>query len=214
MIGILDYNNENACNFSYLFPDPVNIRKFHLLSPVDGFYEYEQRSTQYFINVVPYYNAIPWYIIRMCTKLYSAQNNVKLETYIGTYGIMKLPHSNGSLVPIYMDYITNKIPVPELLWKVVYDRKNNAGVTFIGINNYLLTGKYIPLCNDISSQLHWITDFVKDYVYACTIEDWYRIVSKSFPNVSVKKILSANISLPDDYFSSPRKRNWNLFQKV
>lgn len=53
--------------------------------------------------------------------------------------MQNLPHVYGSNVQIYLDIDRNGhnfVPVPELFWKLVYDRLTRQGIVFLGINNH------------------------------------------------------------------------------
>lgn len=129
-------------------------------------------------------------------RWYAVHNKVKLNYYTGTLGVSKLIDKNRRHIPIYLTGKLGKIPVPEVIWNVVYDEKNSAGIAFIGVNNYFLRGKYFTMCRDISSELPWMNSVMKAFVYACTLQNWYQKVNYSFPNYDVKNLLGTDLVLP------------------
>lgn len=127
---------------------------------------------------------------------YAREYNVKLQVYTGTFGILHTTHKNKSHVPLYLTGDLKKIPIPGFIWKVLYDEKNMAGVAIIGVNDFFLKNKYIPICKDVSSMITSFDKNIRTYVYACTIEDLYKIVRHRFPNFQVERILGTNVYGP------------------
>lgn len=184
----------------FLFLGDMYVYRYFLVSPSDFYYEYQQKCAMYYVNTIPHFSAIPWFYIKRQIKAYSVRHGVKLLMYSGTLKQLELLHSNGTYVPIYLDDRLKRVPYPELIWKVIYDQKNSAGIALIGVNNYFLRGRYTPMCNDISSQFRWMLESIREYVYACTIEDWFAVVNNSFPNFPAKHLLGR------DFNSSVKKQ--------
>ena len=100
----------------------------------------------------------------------------------GTYGVATLPDTNKEQQELYlhMDGSEKELPVPKLFWKIIYDRKENGGVTIISVNNpYLedIPNDYI-ICKDICNRIHWfeVDTNRKDrgYLYCCDMNEFFR----------------------------------------
>lgn len=173
-----------------LFEGKVRLKKLFLVPPEDFYHYYQYRSTCNFINIIPLINTVPWEFISLMLREYAIKRHTTLDIYTGTLNHLRLPDAKGRQVPIYIDY-TNKtyLPVPEIIWKAVYDRRNYAGIAFIGINNFYQNGNYSPLCRDISRTIPWMNKTIHDNIYACALNDWGQIVPNIIPRVTLTRVL-------------------------
>lgn len=105
--------------------------------------------------------------------------NVRLQ------GRAQLPDVNGRKVDLYLT-TNNKVPVPRMFWKIIYDPITHAGTAFIGLNNPYQSEQSIAndvRCRDICGQLPWLTwrqrDVQRGYSYCCEVNEF----RSAFPDI-------------------------------
>ncbi|XP_050514358.1 uncharacterized protein LOC114334473 isoform X17 [Diabrotica virgifera virgifera] len=167
----------------------INNNKFittqQLASENDFYLATFQLAVKNYANIAPQWNSINkgnW-LQENEIRLYASNNNVNLQIWSGTYGVMKLNNETSEPTELYLlEKVVKKefviaFPVPELYWKIVYNPLNAQGIVFIGHNNPYVD-KVNPeeqICVDISSKISWIRWdkelYAKGYFYACDYND-------------------------------------------
>lgn len=181
-----------------IFLDSMTLIRGQLVPSSDYFFDFEKKACHYFFNIVPQWpdmNSQSLHMVRLAMNWYALKYRVTLQVYTGTYRVLKLRHTNGTLIPIYLVPRLKKVPVPEVVYRAVYDHKRHAGVAFVGVNNVYLRGNYRRLCEDVSSELPWMTDEIKQFVYACSLYNWFRVLPHSFLNVKCQ-LLGTKLDFP------------------
>jgi hypothetical protein len=97
--------------------------------------------------------------------------------------VAKLLDKNNKEHPIFLTKDLNNndaIPVPEQMYRIVYDQVMRRGIVFLGINNVEInhnTSK-LMICQDICEQsMSFFTGWnrmnaSKGYIYCCTLSDF------------------------------------------
>ena len=119
-------------------------------------------------------------------------------TYTGTFGT--LSYNNTELYLWYKKQrgssITKAIPIPKYFWKVVYDKIENQGVAFVGLNDPYadnLTEKDYFCKPNVCKQVGWFHETVKDtdieekgHITCCRIQDLAEVIT------NIKKFKTGN----------------------
>ncbi|CAG5093816.1 Protein of unknown function [Cotesia congregata] len=171
----------------------------HLAAKLDFIFEAQQRATFYYVNTVPMWQNINdgnWEKIEKNVRNYASRRNRNLEVWTGSLGVLELEDFEGKMKKIYLNYHDEgrvAVPVPKLLFKVVYDRYRQAGVVFITVNNphlNRLTGDYI-VCEDICTEINfpeWDMRTERGYSYCCNIDD-FRNAFPYLPEFKTRRLL-------------------------
>ncbi|XP_065362077.1 uncharacterized protein LOC135955646 [Calliphora vicina] len=174
------------------FNDSKNIymARGHMAAKVDFIFGSPQRSTFFFVNVAPQwqaFNAGNWERVEDGVRKYVSNNGLTVDCYTGVWGVSTLPDVNGTHRELYLAFDENNnglIPVPKIYFRVVIDRESRKGIVLIGVNNphaslQQIQNEYI-VCNDIGHQIDWINwskeDIIKGYSYACSVPDFLQTV--------------------------------------
>jgi hypothetical protein len=162
------------------------LTKGHLVAFKDFLYNSQQHVTSFCLNTAPMWRVIRrgnWRSLESSIRQYASRKGKDLIVYAGTYGVLNLPHENGTNVPVYLgtdENGNNVVPVPKLFWKVVYDRLMRQGIVFLGINNHHtdLYPKEYEVCTDVCNRTEsWFNGWNRyqidlGYVYCCTVTDF------------------------------------------
>lgn len=173
--------------------------KGHLVPEKDFYYEHERRATYCKYNMFPIWRPfyiLAWEPVEQYLRHYSTKNNVQLVVYTGTFGTLRLKDVDGTKVAITLTGVDEKFPIPSHIWKIAYDKEHSAAIAFIGVNSYLQRKSYNDLCEDISSQLSWISDCANSHLYVCKFNDFTKFLDKyniRFPMLKVNRLLSNEI---------------------
>ncbi|KAF7994100.1 hypothetical protein HCN44_011369 [Aphidius gifuensis] len=176
----------------------------HLVAKADFIFASQQLATFSYVNVIPMWqsiNAGNWFSIEESVRNYAIDKNRDLDVWTGSLGIMQIEDVHGELQDIYLHRNAEgkqSIPVPKLLFKVVYDSIGKAGVAFITINNpYLksLDDEYV-VCQDVCDDMPWLNEkstwkrdkYDKGYTYCCKVDD-FRNVFPDLPEFQARKLL-------------------------
>ncbi|XP_023721167.2 uncharacterized protein LOC111871958 [Cryptotermes secundus] len=173
------YINRNTSSDLYL-------TKGHLIAFKDFVYNSQQEVTLLCLNSVPIWQVVRrgnWRNVESSIRQYASRHGKDLTVYAGTYGILHLPHVNGTSVPVYLGTDTNGrnvLPVPQLFWKIVYDRLMRHGIAFLVINNYRedTYPKEHEVCTDVCNRTEsWFNGWDRQqislgYVYCCTVTEF------------------------------------------
>lgn len=164
------------------FTNSSFLSRGHLTPDADFVFSSAQFATYFYANVCPQFQSINggnWVRVENIARELAAQEQVNLDIYTGTFGQLKLPSSDGSLVPLYLSE-TEQIEVPEYLWKIVHNPHSSAAIVFIISNNpFVRQSDVRKLCNDVCRQsgINFSQSARRGYTYCCTYEDFSRSVS-------------------------------------
>lgn len=175
------------------------LNKGHLSAKADFVFGAIHRLTFWSVNIVPQWRSVNggnWNALEQNVRRYASHNGLDLAVYTGTFGVATLPHeTTGEMTQLYLyvDENNNKgLPVPAILWKLVYDPKSQAGIVFISVNNPYQEEKE-ALCTDVSDEVSWLTwkkdEKAKGYSYACRADEFAKIV-EYLPNVQIRGLLT------------------------
>ncbi|KAL3277906.1 hypothetical protein HHI36_013247 [Cryptolaemus montrouzieri] len=169
----------------------------HLSPNPDFVYISQQDATYYYFNTAPQWGIINskswihlnWRIISFASKI-----NKTFRIFTGTFGNLVLNKYSSHQLHLYYNPPSEKIPIPEVFWKVVYEEIDQLGVAFIGTNNPFLNKHNLKLlCNDISKSVKWIEfnnkNMTEGFIYACEVDDLRKTI-KYIPQLHVNGILS------------------------
>lgn len=173
--------------------------KTYLASCSDFVYHSQQNSARYYINSIPMWLSITngnWEKLENEIRLYASnisRESSDLIIYTGTLGITTLPDHRKVQKPIYLAS-DNKLPVPQWVWKVVYEPHVKEGIVFILVNNpyHLKFAGCRCVCPQTKWTLAWNRrDRSKGYIYCCTVEN-FRSVFPGLPQFEVTGLLTKN----------------------
>lgn len=172
----------------------------HLSAKADFVYGIQQSATFFYVNVVPQwqvFNAGNWAALEDSVRTFVGSYGEKVTVYTGTHGVATLPDKEGVDKKLYLFTDSNNnnlIPVPKLMWKLLYSESSSAGIVFIGVNNpYLtiVTDDYL-ICKDVCDQIKWLTwdqtNIKKGYSYCCEVNDFISTVT-TLPEMTVTSLL-------------------------
>lgn len=164
------------------------------LTPPDTFiYKYENLAARRYMNVAPFFSSIKegnWKTIEdACIKLASHHC---LTVHTGTYGVSDISDGNdqeggGKKQGVFLED-DDKVPVPQYIWKAVYNEtvpKDVRGVVIVVFNNPVRppVGNEI-FCADVCNEVHWLTEYStnfkhakKGYIFCCTVNDFLSTVT-------------------------------------
>lgn len=159
-----------------------------MIARADLYYANEQQSTYFYINALPMWQTINngnWRFIEEMIRRTASnpKNPLNFDVWVGGIDILSLPDRTGAQKKIYLG-INNKngdaiVPVPKLIFKLIYNNKKREGLVFLTINNPYVEND-IPsdylLCNDVCKNFRNLGfgDRRKGFAYCCTIEDFLR----------------------------------------
>uniref|UniRef100_A0A1B6DIQ8 DNA/RNA non-specific endonuclease/pyrophosphatase/phosphodiesterase domain-containing protein n=1 Tax=Clastoptera arizonana TaxID=38151 RepID=A0A1B6DIQ8_9HEMI len=179
--------------------DGYFLARGHLSAKADFVYGALQTATFFYVNVVPQwqvFNAGNWAALEDSVRTFVSNYEDKVVIYTGTYGVTTLPDSKGVDKELYL-YSTSKynlLPVPKLMWKLLYVENISSGIVFIGVNNpYLteVTSDYL-ICEDVCDKISWLTwdqtNIKKGFSYCCEVNDFFKTVT-TLPELNVTSIL-------------------------
>lgn len=186
LVNLLGSVNQSSKFISQNTSSDLFLTKGHLIAFKDFVYSSQQRVTSFCLNTAPMWKAITrgnWRNLEASIRRYANRKGKDLTVYAGTYGVLKLPHENGTNVPVYLDTDkrgNNVVPVPQLFWKVLYDRLMRQGIVFLVINNHdiELRPKEYEVCTDVCNTTEsWFDGWNRSqvtlgYVYCCVVADF------------------------------------------
>lgn len=169
-------------------------------SKADFIYGSQQGATYYLLNAVPQWHNIKkgnWQILQQSLRKLAARRRIDLTIYTGVHQVLRLPHEHsGKFIKLYLSVEGAKyrIPIPEYVWKIAYDKDSAAGIAFVVVNNPYIGEElyWYKICKNICFKLRYVKLNLnyakKGYVYCCDINDLRRRV-KTIPNFTVHKLL-------------------------
>ena len=106
--------------------------KGHLIARADLYYANEQQSTYFYINALPMWQTINngnWRLIEEIIRRTASdpKRPSNLDVWVGGIDVLSLPNRTGAQKKIYLG-INNRtgdsiVPVPKLLFKLIYNNK-------------------------------------------------------------------------------------------
>ena len=145
------------------------------------FYYPEQYSTYFYTNVLPMWQSINngnWKSVEFIVRRV-AHAEGDLDVWTGGLGILKL---SGKSIYLSKDSKNSSkfiIPVPKLLYKIVYNEKTNEALVFITANNPYIAGEAVPrdyrICKEYqvcSDKFEQFNKKNEGYTYCCLYRDF------------------------------------------
>lgn len=160
--------------------DVSSLVRGHLSPDGDFLWAPHQWATYFYTNVAPQFSSINgghWKVVENLARKIASQMQTDLMVYTGTHGVLTLTNGEGKKVAIYLEPFKRKIPVPEHIWKVIYDPATKSGIALAVANNPTLTGRdrsASHLCEDRCAEHGWPKDLLNDVrkglVVCCTVQ--------------------------------------------
>ncbi|KAL1505974.1 hypothetical protein ABEB36_005415 [Hypothenemus hampei] len=179
------------------------INRGHLTSKGDFVYAFQQLATFHYVNSAPQwasFNGGNWNEVEISVRELASTSSKNLEIYTGVYGTMSLPNQrHWRKVPLFLHNIQGKklLPIPQLFWKLIYDRTSDKGIVIVGVNNiYELNMTEDVVCLDIGDRISWFNRKLQNqkhnielgYIYACSVNDFCKKTNYC-PNLNVNNLL-------------------------
>uniref|UniRef100_A0AAG5D1L9 DNA/RNA non-specific endonuclease domain-containing protein n=1 Tax=Anopheles atroparvus TaxID=41427 RepID=A0AAG5D1L9_ANOAO len=169
----------------------------HMTPDADGIFRTWQWATYFYVNVVPQWqkvNSGNWLIVEKYARTIADRLQEDITIYTGTYGILTLPHTNGTLVPITL--IASGIIVPKWTWKIIKSPRTNSAIVFISSNDPYRTSMQSEefLCPDVCRQSGWYVasfdTYAKGFTYCCSVVSFKAVVNNIPDDVNAATILA------------------------
>lgn len=173
------------------FTGPYFFVRGHLIAKADFIYGAHQRTTFFYVNAVPMWqnvNAGNWLAMESSVRAYATKRNLDLDVWVGGYGILTLMDNSGRAREVYLSVTENgrtAVPVPRVMFKVVYNYMTRSGMVFLTANNpYLehLSEEY-RICTDVCNKIDYLTwnrtRADRGLSYCCEVDDFRR----AFPGI-------------------------------
>ncbi|XP_034935246.1 uncharacterized protein [Chelonus insularis] len=199
VLGVI-LNNKSLAHHYIQSTGSYYLARGHLIAKRDLIYAAQQRATFYYVNVVPMWQSINngnWKKIEISIRNYASHKKCNLEVWAGTLEVLQLEDTYGNPQKInlfHQNHEDQTIPVPKILFKVVYDKISRAGIVFLTANNpYLekfLENDYI-ICENVCEKINYIAldkRYDRGYSYCCSINDFRRSF-KYLPYFRTDKLL-------------------------
>lgn len=181
----------------YIKNNEYFLSKGHLSAKADFVFGAVQRSTFHYVNVVPQWQIINggnWKTLEWNIRQLADKRRLNLKIYTGTHGVSTLPHEETNEdIQLYL-YVTKdskSIPVPQFLWKLVYDPNKKEGAVFVVENNPYYKSPNL-ICTSICNKIKWInvnnTKHEQGVVYCCNVND-RMLVNWNMPELNVTNVL-------------------------
>lgn len=108
----------------------------------------------------------------------------------GTNGVLRLRTEKGDEREIRLE--GDRLPVPELFWKVLRNSQDDSCIAFVASNNPFATGPPRQICTDVCSRTNWPVlqnDLQRGYVYCCEYADFKRAIPE-MPDLACRSTLT------------------------
>jgi hypothetical protein len=163
-----------------------SLDKGHLAAYADFVYYAQQKASLHYVNTVPQwqsFNAGNWKILEERIRKYAETHNTDLVVYAGYHKVARLRDKNNKEHPIFLTKDPNNndaIPVPDQMYRIVYDQDMRRGIVFLGINSVEINPNISKrmICQDVCEQAKsFFTGWnrmnsSKGYIYCCTLNDF------------------------------------------
>ncbi|XP_018016168.1 uncharacterized protein LOC108672919 [Hyalella azteca] len=179
----------------------------HLAPDADFSLLAEQDATYYFSNVLPQWQAVNngnWKQLEEAVRsLASSKKGRRLVVYTGALPQpLMLKDKKGVLREVLLDTNNQKIPVPAVLWKAVYDPRMKKATVVLQLNSVrrdeyqnLLISELSAAAENHCSELPWvdwnITDYSEGYTFCWRAEDFVKLLSYAPEGVDTFDLLTA-----------------------
>lgn len=174
----------------------------HLAARSDFIFGLQQQGTFYFTNAAPQwqtFNGGNWAILEANLKRYVDSQNMEIEIYTGTYGVVTYKDVEGIPREIYLasNGTDRRIPVPKVYYKVAIDYSRLAGIVFIGVNNPYATMEEIlsdyTYCEDVMDKVKYIPwnreNIQRGHLYACSVNEFAEAIGHLPALPTITKLL-------------------------
>lgn len=162
----------------YFDTDKLFFSRGHLGGKVDFFDRNHQRSTFFYLNTGPQFQAINggnWLRVEDGIRRYVAKKKFNATIISGTHGVLRFP----SLADDELFLGANgKLPVPQYFYKLVHDEGNGQAVVFVSINNPHIDDDEIPdyiFCNNVIGDIKWVSlkdSITAGVIFACDLNEF------------------------------------------
>lgn len=137
----------------------TGLSRGHLAPSADFILNTQQHASFFYVNAAPQwqiFNEGNWLSVESVLRNEAKRQALDLEVWTGTYGVQSLKDAEGRQKELYLAE-DNRIPVPELFWKLVYDPKSETAIAFVGLNDPFATGSAseVSLCPDVCGDAGW-----------------------------------------------------------
>jgi hypothetical protein len=163
-----------------------SLDKGHMAAYADFVYYAQQKATLSYVNTVPQwqsFNAGNWKILEERIRKYAETHDTDLVVYAGYHKVARLRDKNNKERPIFLAKDPNNkdaLPVPDQMYRIVYDADTRRGIVFLGINSVDINNNVSKrmICQDVCEQAMsfvagWNrTNVSKGYIYCCTLKDF------------------------------------------
>ncbi|XP_023311406.1 uncharacterized protein LOC108905688 [Anoplophora glabripennis] len=192
---------------SYYLNNKSYLARGHLSPNADFLLMNYRRATFYLINATPQWqviNAGNWKAIEGMVKMTAGTYNRNFTIITGTYGVLALRNVNNTPTPIYL-VPGSKLPVPNVLWKIMYDQRSQEGIAIVVVNNPFAEemSKKDVLCENVCDKYGWSKpnwdDVYRGFIYCCDLGKFLKAVNTA-PRLKIKGALFGPICL--DQFES------------
>ncbi|PSN53560.1 hypothetical protein C0J52_09194 [Blattella germanica] len=162
-----------------------DLQKGHLAAFGHFPYYSQQDATMYAINTVPQWDKVNmgnWKRLEDRIRSLASNSDQDLHVIAGAFGVLKIKGVEIFLAP------PSAVPVPQLIYAVVYDQAMSHGVVLIVVND---TRNPSPrkICRDVcnrnkSLMKNWPerSDASKGFLYCCTLREFNQKTKLAFPD--------------------------------
>lgn len=175
----------------------------HMAPDSDFVYTAEQDATYYYGNVVPQWQAFNngnWKRLEYAIRELAEKHETTLDIWTGTYGTLQMPDTNNNPVDMFLGLAEGKklVPVPALMWKVIYNPVIRRALAVVSFNEVRGRGTsddvslMEPPCPDVCNQVPWIDwntqDVNRGLTFCCHVRD-LRSIIPSLPDLGKVALL-------------------------
>lgn len=202
-INQLLYLDDNSDLYIKGYNDERFINRGHLTAKGDFVYAFQQLATFHYVNSAPQwasFNGGNWNELEISVRDLAHSTSSNLEVYTGVYGTTALKNSKDfQKTPLFLHTFKGKnlMPVPQLFWKIIYNRQTEQGIVVVGINNpHEINLNQDVICEDVSDRIRWFNNKMqrqkhnKDlgYIYACSVANFCELTPHC-PQLYVQNLL-------------------------
>ncbi|XP_068218312.1 uncharacterized protein [Palaemon carinicauda] len=177
----------------------------HLAPDSDFVLEAEQDATYFYANVVPQWQAVNngnWKSLENSVRELAEIRGRAIKVWTGIHDVLHLPNANSDPIELFLGLSEKRrvIPVPALLWKVVYDRTAKEALAIVAVNDVRGFGSgsdptndlHDPPCRDVCAKATWVdwdtSDLSSGLTFCCSVSDIRKIIP-TVPNLGRVKDL-------------------------
>uniref|UniRef100_A0A1A9X2H3 DNA/RNA non-specific endonuclease/pyrophosphatase/phosphodiesterase domain-containing protein n=1 Tax=Glossina brevipalpis TaxID=37001 RepID=A0A1A9X2H3_9MUSC len=164
-----------------------------MITPADKLstYDYANMAPQY----QPVYDGNVWRVENI-TRDFAAKRKAEFEIYTGGYEQLRAQH-NGKKEYVFLGDKIRYHGVPQYIFKFVIDKKNDAGIVFLTLNNpHVQNVKEVEFCKNVCDKANVVDPDLKDptkgYTFCCTWNDVKDYIRALPQDIKVGKLLEFN----------------------